>query len=295
MARRRDRLGVSLAFGAATLWGVSSAVAASAFEVVPPARVAQARATIAAAVLVVLAAATRRLAVRRGIGGLAALGGVLAAVNATYYWAIQRLGVGPGVTIQFLGPVLVLGWMAVVQRRPVSRIGWIAGVLAVAGVGLVTEAWRIAEVDWVGIAAGLAAAGFFATYLVLGEHLGRHLPATTVMTWGFVFAAAAWAVALPPWRFPAPLEARVWGALLWVGVVGTVLPFLAAMAALRRIEAGLVGIVSTSEPVVAALAGRVVLAQTLAPLQVLGVVCVAVAVAVAQRVGVAEVPYEVAR
>ena len=105
------------------------------------------------------------------------LGINLAVVNVTFYWAIDRLGVGPGATIQFLGPILVLGWMVVVQGRSVAPMAWGAAVLAVMGVALASRAWDLASLDWIGIASGLASAVTFASYLLLGEHLGRRMPA----------------------------------------------------------------------------------------------------------------------
>ncbi len=294
---RQDPRGVALAFTAAALWGVSGAVAASAFDVLSPARVAESRAIVAAVVLVPLAAATKVLHPSGQLRRLAALGVVLAVVNATYYWSIERLGVGPGVTIQFLGPLLVLVWMATVQGTPISRVAWVAGGLAVAGIALVTEAWRVGGVDWLGIAAGGAAAVFFAAYLLLGERLGHDLPPVTVLAWGFAFASVAWLVVLPPWTVSSGAIQDVWGQVLWIGIAGTVVPFLAEMSALRRISAGVVGIVSTSEPVIASIAGWVILSQRLAVGQIVGVLAVAVAVGLVQRFGVAEAeaPYEAAR
>jgi inner membrane transporter RhtA len=117
-----QKIGVALALTAALLWGVSGAVAAGAFADVSPARVAQARAMLAAAILIPFAWWRGAL----GTQGMAAwfipLGLNLAVVNVTFYWAIDRLGVGPGATIQFLGPILVLGWMAAVQRRPLAPV-----------------------------------------------------------------------------------------------------------------------------------------------------------------------------
>jgi len=295
--QRQDRRGVAYALSAATLWGIAGAVAASAFASLTPAQVAESRAVLAAVILLPIAAARTRLSMRGEGRLLVVLGAILVVVTVTYYWSIQRLGVGPGVTVQFLGPLLVLVWMAVVQRRPVSRVAWWAGAGAIVGVTLVTEAWRIHGVDWVGIAAGLAAAAMFAAYLIVGERLGERLSVTTVITWGFTFAAIFWLVLLPPWRFPFDIGPAAWGQVVWIAVAGTVVPFLVEMAALQRISAGVVGIIATTEPVVAAVAGWVLLSQRLSVGQMLGVVFVVAAVATVQRRGVTvvEPPYEAVR
>ena len=296
-AAQTQKIGVALALTAALLWGVSGAVAADAFADVSPARVAQARAMLAAAILIPYAWWRGAL----GTHGMAAwfipLGLNLAVVNVTFYWAIDRLGVGPGATIQFLGPILVLGWMAMVQRRPVAPIAWAAAVLAVAGVALVSQAWDVDNIDWVGIAAGLASAVTFASYLLLGEHLGRKLPAATVMAWAFVVTSAFWMVVQPLWGFPTDQPAAVWLKLIWVGIAGTAIPFLVEFAALRRAASGIVGVVATAEPVIGAAAAWVLLDQRLGAVQIAGGLMVVIAVASIQRWGLpeAEVPFEVAR
>jgi drug/metabolite transporter (DMT)-like permease len=292
---RAQKLGLALALTAAFLWGVSGAVAADAFADVSPARVAQARALLAALLLVPYAWWKGLLRMNGRLGWLIALGLNLAAVNVTFYWAIDRLGVGPGATIQFLGPILVLGWMVLVQGRRVTQVAWVAAVGAVIGVGLVSRAWDVGEADWLGVAAGLASAALFASYLLIGEHLGRELRAMTVMAWGFLIASAFWVVAAPLWSFPVDLTGAVWAKLLWVGVAGTALPFLIEFAALRRVAAGLVGVVATAEPVIGAGAAWVMLDQRLDAAQIVGGLMVVIAVASIQQWGVPEVPYDAVR
>ena len=289
------RIGMALALSAAFLWGVSGAVAADAFADVSPARVAQARAFLAALMLVPYAGIRGMLRIPGDFGWLIALGINLAAVNVTFYWAIDRLGVGPGATIQFLGPILVLGWMVLVQGRKVSRIAWAAAVTAVVGVALVSRAWDFAGVDWVGVGAGLASAVLFASYLLIGEFLGRRMRAVTVMSWGFLVATVFWAVVQPVWSFPTDLGTDVWLRLDWVGIAGTALPFLIEFAALRRVPAGLVGVVATAEPVIGAASAWVLLDQHLDIAQIVGGLMVVVAVASIQRWGLPEAPYDAVR
>jgi drug/metabolite transporter (DMT)-like permease len=289
------RIGLTLALVAAFLWGVSGAVAADSFADVSPARVAQVRASLAALTLIPYAWWRGVLRVPGDTGWLILLGINLAAVNVTFYWAIDRLGVGPGATIQFLGPILVLGWMVFVQGREVSRVAWVAAATAVVGVGLVSRAWDLAAVDWVGVAAGLASAVLFASYLLIGEFLGKRMRAVTVMSWGFLVATVFWAVVQPVWNFPTDLGGEVWLKLVWVGIAGTALPFLIEFAALRRAPAGLVGVVATAEPVIGAGAAWVLLDQHLDTAQIVGGLMVVVAVASIQRSGLPEAPYDAVR
>ena len=219
---------------------------------------------------------------------MVAFGLILATVHVTYYWALQRLGVGPGVTVQFLGPVLVLVWMAVAQKRPVPSPLWLAGLAALTGTVMVTRAWDVGSLDLLGVVAGLASAVTFGAYLLVGEHLTKRLSPVTLLTYGFLVAAAFWAIAQPLWDFPTDLSTRAWIGLVWVGVGGTMIPFLATMAALKRASAGVVGVVASIVPVVAAVSAWLFLSQSLLAVQIVGGLFVVAAVAVVQRWGVAE-------
>lgn len=274
--------GVWLALAAAFLFGVSGVVAADAFDAVDPLKTAQVRSVLAALVLGAVAHRRGRAGMAGQGGWLVVFGGFLAGVTITYYWAIDRLGVGPGVTLQFLGPTLVLVWMRAVQGRRVPWQGWTAAGLAVVGTGLMSQAWDVRSVDLLGVAAGLGAAVTFAGYLVVGERLGRHLPGITVTAYGFGVSALVFLVAVP---LDVPqVDAVVWGQLLWVGLAGTAAPFLLEVAALRRDDPGRVGVVATAEPVVAAVTAWIALGQVLTPAQIVGGVFTVAGVAVIQAV-----------
>jgi drug/metabolite transporter (DMT)-like permease len=71
--------------------------------------------------------------------------------------------------------------------------------------------------------------------------------------------------------------------LVWLVLLGTVAPFLLEVAALRMTDPGIVGVVATIEPVVAATTAWWWLDQFLDPLQVVGGLLVVGAVALIQR------------
>jgi drug/metabolite transporter (DMT)-like permease len=99
------------------------------------------------------------------------------------------------------------------------------------------------------------------------------------------------------WEFPTNISTKAWIELLWVGMGGTMIPFLAEMAALRRVSAGVVGVIASIEPVIAAITAWWFLSQSLVAVQVAGGLLVVAAVATVQRWGVAEleVPLDSAR
>jgi len=270
-----------LALSSAVLFGVSGTVAADAFSTFTPMQIAQFRLSVAAAVLGAIAHRRRQTATGGLLPALAVLGMFLASVTVTFYWAIERLGVGPGVTIQFLGPTLVLFWMRFAQGRLVPPMAWVAAVAAVGGTALITRAWEYAALDPIGVLAGVGAAVTFAGYLVTGEFLGQRLPGLTVGAYGFAISAVL-LVVVAPIGLPST-DAVGWTQLGWIAVGGTVLPFMMSLSALRVADPGRVGVLQSLEPAVAASSAWLVLDQTLGHSQIMGGLIVICSIAAIQH------------
>ncbi len=185
-------------------------------------------------------------------------------------------------TIQFLGPSLVLVWMRFVQKRQVPGAAWAAALVAVAGTALMARAWDVADLDPLGLLAAFGAAVSFAGYLIVGEHLGKRAPGLTITAAGFTVSALIWVTVVPVVEIPR-ISPAAWGQLIWVGVAGTTLPFLLEIAALRRADPAVVGVAATAEPVVAAATAWLALGQALTPAQIAGGILVVSAVAMIQR------------
>ena len=246
----------------------------------------------------VLVVEARRLRVRRGEWGLLVVYGVvgIAMVQWLYFVAIARLPVSVALLLEFTAPVLVALWARYAQHKDLGRGLWLALGLAVGGLVLVAEVWRGLTLDAVGVVAGLAAAVSLAVSFVVGEKAVGDRDTVSLAFWAFVAAAAFWSVANPWWTVPwstlghsVPLQGAlnslyvpVWVLVLWIVVLGTVVPFLMVIGALRHIPATRAGIVGTLEPVFAGLVAYAWLGESLAPVQVLGAVVVLIGVATAQ-------------
>lgn len=270
------RLGLLAVTAAAGGWAGAAVVARGLFEAgIPPLVLAGARAVIAAAGLSLLA--LRRPSSRGGGWRvLVPLGLCIALVNATYYLAIDRLAVAVAIILQYTAPVMVVAWTAAARRRLPRPEIVIALVLAVAGVGLASGlAGGLGRLDAAGIGFGLASAVLFAVYTVLSEHAGGIHGAIGAMRGAFLVAAAFWVIVLAPGGLPAQLGApRHLAAVLFVGVAGTLAPFLLYVWGIQRVRAERATIAASLEPVLAAMAAWLWLGQMLEPLQMLGGVLV---------------------
>jgi drug/metabolite transporter (DMT)-like permease len=219
---------------------------------------------------------------RELLPGLALLGVVgLAGVHATFFLAIDRLEIGPALTIQYLAPLALLLWLRTVHGRTVAPSLWGAVALSLTGCFLVVRAYDMGDVDTVGLVAAFASMVTFAIYMVGSERAGHRLEPVTTLFWVFGFATVFWAVASPWWSFPweglGSVRNAVFGAALIV--TGTLIPFICIVASLRHIPAPRAAVVATLEPALAAVFAWIILGEELAAVQIAGGAVVLTAVA----------------
>lgn len=230
---------------------------------------AQRHLLIASLVLFGAAARKRVLNPRGRLRTLAAMGCGMTVMPPLFFTALERLGAGPAITLQFVGVLAVMVWTQVVGRVRVPAVAWVAGLVTTFGISLVVEAWVWERVDPVGIAAGTGAALFLAAYLLLVDHLGKQLPPLTIAAYPMGIAAVL-LMPLARWG-PMDLAASRWWWLLALGVFGTALPVLLEVMAVRYAGPGPVGMIILTQPVVGAVAAWFLLGQVLTGMQILGI------------------------
>src|SRR5215210_4094636 len=238
--------------------------------------------------LVLLALATRPASLRvqlRDLPLLVALGvGGLALVQWSYFYAIARLEIGIALLVQFVGPILVALWARFVFGEQVRQRIWLALCLALAGLTLIVEVWHGGRLSSAGLAAAAVAAITYAAYILLAERGVSRRDPISLSAWGFLFAALFWSVLAPWWNFPGgrvdesvsllgdlgSSHLPVWLLMLWMVVLGTIVPFLLVVGALRHITATSAGITGMLEPVVAIVVAWSWLGESLDPVQLAG-------------------------
>jgi drug/metabolite transporter (DMT)-like permease len=277
VSERSPARGYALAATGAAMWALNGSMARYLLDDgVDAIRLSQLRSTGSWLILALILGLARPdlLRVDRGeVPSLALLGVVgLAGVHATYFLAIDRLQIGVAVTIQYLAPLLLLVWLRVVHGRRLAPSLWGAVALSVVGCFFVVRAFDASALDAAGVAAAFAATVTFAIYMVGSERAGHvHEPVTTLF-WAFGFATVLWALVAPWWQFPFDELGSTRNALLAAGVVlvGTLLPFICMVAALRHIPAPRAAVVATLEPVLAAVFAWLIHDEALTAVQLAG-------------------------
>jgi drug/metabolite transporter (DMT)-like permease len=247
------------------------------------------RIALAAVVLtpVVAVLKPRALRFRRADLGLLLGYGVLgvAGVQLFFFVAVARIPVGVAMVLVNLAPVLVALWVRAVRRTRLPGLVWLGLGLAVLGLALVAQVGSGAGLDLLGVAAGLGSAVCSAGYFLLGEHGAGRLDPLGLTAAGLVVGAVVVGVVSPPWTWPGRATGgpTVWLVLLALAVVGTVLPYLAGLRALRELSSARASVLALVEPLVAAALAWALLGQTLGPVQVAGAVLLLAGAVLAQR------------
>jgi inner membrane transporter RhtA len=266
----RLRAGLLLALVGGLLFGSMATLGGWATEQQDPLRVATIRMTVAGLVLLPVAL-TRRAAIRPVLTGVAIIGVLQILINGSFYLALPRLGVGPTVGIEFIAPAFIVIWDRVAGHLHPRPVTWVAVSGAVLGVGLLVEAWDLANLDLVGVAWGLAAAVFLAMYLRYGETVGKRSDGLSIASGALVVAGTLGFFISRAWDVPADITSgQIW-AIVALGTIGMAIPLSMEISSLERAPARLVGIVITIEPVAAAITAWVFLGEALSGWQVVGV------------------------
>ncbi|TDD63547.1 EamA family transporter [Actinomadura darangshiensis] len=302
-AARTRAWGLGLAVFSSVCFGASGPFGKALIEAgLSPLQAVWLRITVAALVLVPVAAVLRGRAAVRGLRphlrALVLYGATgVAGCQAFYFVAASRLPVGVAILLEFSGPVIVLGWLRLVRRAPVHRTAAAGVAIAMAGLALVVQVWTGLSLDPVGLAAGLGAAACQASYFLIVDRLTGQVDPLVITSAGSVVAALALTALAAPWALPwdvLPAQVPVgghtapgWTLVAWIGIVSTVLAYLTGVAGLQRLSAQVGGAICYTEAVAAALIAWAALGERLTPVQVAGGVIVLAGAYIAQRAAVA--------
>ena len=299
---RRPALGYAMVLTAATLWALNGAVSKVILQSggVTSERLTEVRATGAFLLLVAVLLVWRRSTLRVTLGELPFLAvfGVagLAFVAWFYFVAIERLEIGIALLIQYVAPVLVALYARYVLHEPVRRRIWAALALAIAGLALLLQLWQGLVLDGIGVLASIGAAVTFALYILMADRGIRRRTSSSLLAYGFLFAALFWAVVQPWMSFPWDLlddsvsllgrlesiELPVWLLMAWMVVVGTIVPFGLLVGALRHVSPTRAGILAMFEPVAGTVIAYAWLREELDAIQLVGAAVVLCGIGLAQ-------------
>ena len=253
---------------APAIWGSTYLVTTEMLPAGYPLTLAVLRALPAGLLLLML---TRALPPRAWLGRTFLLG----ALNFAVFWALlfvaaYRLPGGVAATLGSLQALMVIvmvrGWLGT-RIRAGAVVAAFAGISGVAMLLLGPDA----ELDPVGIAAGLGGAASMAAGTVLSRKWQPPVSALSFTAWqltagGLLLVPVA--LVFEP-ALPALTLVNLAG-LFWLGLIGAALTYWLWFRGLSRLEPGAASMLGMMSPVTAVILGWFWLGQALTPLQIFG-------------------------
>lgn len=205
---------------------------------------------------------------------VALYGAALGAMNLCFYMSLRTIPFGIAVAIEFAGPLAVALFSS---RRPLDFL-WV--LLAAAGLALLLPLGHdVSTLDPAGVLFALAAAVFWATYIIFGKR-ASHLHAGHSVSLGLFVAALVVVPVGVAHAGGALLSPAILATGLGVALISSAIPISLEMVALKRLSPQAFGIMASMEPAVAALLALALLGEYLSAMQWL-----AIALIVAASVG----------
>jgi drug/metabolite transporter (DMT)-like permease len=277
--------GLSLAILSAATFGTSGTFGSSLIDAGwTPAAAVTARIVIAALVLTVPALVLLRGRwglLRRGAPMMAAYGFfAVAGCQLCYFNAVSRLSVGVALLLEYLGIVLVVGWLWVRYGHRPRRLTNIGAVGAIIGLLLVLDLTGVHHLDPLGLLWGLGGAVGLAVYYVLSSAADEPLP-QLVVAWGgmcvggillVVFGAAG----VLPMRAPRVDVELLHNRVSWLvpvlglSILAAAVAYVAGIGAARLLGAKLASFVGLTEVMFGVVFAWIFLSQAPTGIQLLG-------------------------
>ncbi|MFB8276490.1 DMT family transporter [Nocardia colli] len=222
-----------------------------------------------------LLAITRVLPRGIWIGRAAALGILnIGAFFPLLFLAAYRLPGGVAGVLGAVAPMFALGFATVFLAEKPNGRKVLAGLIGVFGVALVVLKAN-AQLDTLGVIAGLAGAAFMAAGTVLTQRWGRPEGVGPLALTGWQLTAGGLFIlplAVLIEGAPPALDGRAIGGYLYLAVIGTAVAYWLWVRGISKVPATSVAFLGLLSPVSAAVIGWIALGQALGPLQMAGLV-----------------------
>jgi drug/metabolite transporter (DMT)-like permease len=221
----------------------------------------------------------------------------VAAVTSFYFFAIKYLYVSVALVIEFTASIWIVLYLRFIKKKQVSPIMWWGIACAFSGLFLLSQIWTGTTLHPLGVAVAFADAFALAIYFLLADRLSQKRSSLSLMSWGIGVAAVFWALVLPWWNFPfeyltntyslegnlSNYSAPGWALVLWIIIIGTVIPYLLTVTGIRELSASTGSVIGMIEPIFAGAIAWWLLSEAFNSIQLLGCAVVLLGIYLADK------------
>ncbi|MBQ7805568.1 EamA family transporter [Rhodococcus sp. (in: high G+C Gram-positive bacteria)] len=204
----------------------------------------------------------------------------ISVVQLCFFNAVQHLSVGVALLLEYLAPIIVIGWVWITKGARPSVQTLLGAAVALIGAAVVIDVFGSAEISAVGVAWGLAAAACLAVYFVISERADGDLHPVVLAASGLTVSAvvigALGLVGVLPLQFSASNavvadhSVNVWLPVVVLVLVSTVIAYLHGIAAITLLGPTIGSLVALTEVLCAVVAAWILVGESVTALQAVG-------------------------
>lgn len=281
--------GLIMALSSAIFWGISGTCAQFLFEKkgFDPAWLVCWRMLIAGVVLVVFSLTrktkdTFKIWKKPSDAMKLLLFGILGmvAVQYTYFYSISLSNAATATILQYLGPLLVVAFYAIKNRRWPILVEYASLILALIGIFLLVTHGSLDQlvISEAALFWGLLSALALAFYTIQPVGLLRTFNPATVTGWGMLVGGLAFTFFSEPLEFQGVWDLEALGAFVYIILFGSVLSFYFFLKSVTIIGATTASLLCSVEPLAAAGVAVVWLGVYFGPMDWLGTLLILITI-----------------
>ncbi|HZH55242.1 MAG TPA: EamA family transporter [Sphingobacteriaceae bacterium] len=200
----------------------------------------------------------------------------ITAVQYTYFEAISHSNAATATILQYVGPVMIVVYLAFKNKRMPRPLEILAVILAVIGTFLLVTHGRMEQlaISKTALFFGLAAAVSLAIYTLQPIPLLRKYGAVPVLGWGMLMGGVLSAFFRAPWEVSGIWDSGTYLATVFIVLLGTAIAFLAYLNAVRLIGGQKTSLLASAEPLSATIMAVLWLQVPFGTMDWIGAICI---------------------
>lgn len=203
----------------------------------------------------------------------------------TYFAAIKFSNAAVATILQYLMPVIIVGWLCVSEGRLPYRREIFCAVFAVLGTVLLVTGgnWGHLSIPAAALCWGLLSAFCASFYTVQPVRMIAKWRASLVVGWGMLAGGICFLPFAQPWAYTVPWDIGLALSYVFVILLGTVFSFWAYIASVKYIRPAETSIIGALEPLSSILFSFLVFHMAFGSVELIGMFLIILAVYIVSR------------
>ena len=206
-------------------------------------------------------------------------------VQYTYFKTIELSNVSFATILQFTAPFFIFIYESIKNRKLPSISTVTLLFMTILGVVFIATKGNFSNlsVSLEALLFGLVSAIMIAFYSTYPKKLLKKYGSITVVGWGMIIGSVISNIIHPIWKIQGDINAKSIIQVITVVILGTSIAYLIYIASLNYISSSLAGILTTFEPVLAAVLSVVIFGLKFSIIELIGFVLVFVSIFVLEK------------